>query len=66
MAIKKIVPHHNFEPSLIIIIDDGDYTSKRKYLKFKNPHNATFHILMDEWKLVMPTWFYGYSCSGVA
>jgi hypothetical protein len=37
---KNCATCHNFEPSLIIIIDDGDYTSKRKYFKSKNSHNA--------------------------
>jgi len=37
MAIlKNCATCHNFEPSLIIIVDDGNYTLKRKYCKCKN------------------------------
>ncbi len=34
---------HNFEPSLIIIMDDGDqYFKKKIILRLKNPHSAMF------------------------
>ncbi len=38
---------HNIEPSLIIIMDDGNqYFEKKIIFVFQNLHNATCHILI--------------------
>jgi hypothetical protein len=37
---------HNFEPSLIIVMDDGDQYFEKNIIS-KNLHNATCQILID-------------------
>jgi hypothetical protein len=55
---------HNFEPSLTIIMDDGNqYFKKNKSI---NLHSATCHILIDGWQLMMSTWHYRCIYNGVA
>jgi len=42
---------HNFEPSLIIIMDDGDQYFEKKISIFF--HSATCQIFIDGWQLMM-------------
>jgi hypothetical protein len=46
----KIVPHHNFKPSLVIIMNDGDQYFKKKIIFmfiFIVPHVNTWMIIND-------------------
>jgi hypothetical protein len=47
-GILKIVPRHNFEPSLIIIMNDGDqYFEKKIIFMSTNLHSATCQNLIN-------------------
>jgi len=46
VAIFYCVMCHNLEPSLTIIMDNGDQYFKKKFMS-KNVHNATCQILID-------------------
>ncbi len=67
MAIFYYATCHNFEPSLIIIMDDGDqYFEKKIIVMSKYLHNATCQILKDEWQLMTLAWHHGCNYNGVA
>jgi hypothetical protein len=58
---------HNFEPSLIIIMDDGDqYLKINKIIMSKKFHSGMYQILINGWQLMMSTWYHGCSYNGIA
>ncbi len=66
MAILDCAMCHNFEPSLISIIDDGDQYFVSKKIVSKNVYPSTCHILTNEWQLMTLTWCHGYNYNEVA
>jgi hypothetical protein len=46
MVIFYCVTYHNLEPSLIIIMNDGDQYFKKQIMS-KNLHSVTCQILID-------------------
>jgi hypothetical protein len=58
---------HNFEPSLTIIMDDGDqYFEKKIVFMSKFFHNATCYILIYGWQLMTLAWHHGWNYNWVA
>ncbi len=61
MAIFDCATCHNLEPSLTIIMDNGDQYFEKKLCP-KISHNAMCYILTDGWQLA---WHHGCSYNGV-
>jgi hypothetical protein len=64
VAKKYCATCHNFGPSLIIIIDDGDQDFK-KYI-YPKIFIVSCVKLIDGWQLMMSTWHHGCNYNGVA
>jgi len=58
---------HNFEPSLIVIMNDGvQYFENKIIFMSENLHSATCWILIYGWQSMMSTWHHGCNYYGVA
>ncbi len=55
MEIFNCVTCHNFRPSLVIIMDDGNQYFEKTIMTKKN-HNATCWIFVQGWQLVTLVW----------
>jgi hypothetical protein len=68
VAIFLCATCHNFEPSLTIIMNNGDqYFEKKRNFYVKNYlHSATCQILIDGWQSIMSAWHHGYNYNEVA
>jgi hypothetical protein len=56
---------HNLEPSLTIIMDNGNQYFEKQIMS-KNLHNAMYYILIDGWQLMMSTWYHVWNYNEVA
>ncbi len=65
MAIFYCVTCHNFEPSLAIIMNDGDQYFEKKIM-FKNLYNTTCQKNLNGKQLIMSTCHNGCNYNGVA